>query len=624
ARLVFLKIQSASICGQPALDGDLVGAVDWVVTNRDVYDISAISMSLGGGAFSNVSSCEASSTALTNALNAAEAAGIVNFAASGNDGLCSQMGRPACIDSVISVGAVYDADVGNSGFCVSGSACVSSLQTYPTCSTGYAAFEGSTFADKVTLYSNSTSFLDILAPSNCALSSDTGSGTNTCFGGTSAATPFAAGVGALAFEAAGGSRSLSRSAMENALKNNGVSVLDARMNRTTPRVDALATVQALNTGPAEICTNGVDDDGDGDTDCADSDCAGNAACQAPVLASYDFESGAQGWSNPDGNYGWRRDSNGTPSSSTGPTTGNGSTWYWYMETSNGQGPYNTGNADSTVVSPSIPNGTNRSLEFYYHMFGGDIGVLNAEVSTNGGSSWTTVWSIQGQQQSSQGAAYRRATADLSSFSGALLVRFRGEAVEPSVGWQNDIAIDDVTVYGNASNPGTPTELASYNFSSGTQGWSNPDGNYGWRRRSGSTPSNNTGPDNGQGNGGSYFYMETSNNQGPYDSGDPDAFLVSPTLPNGSNRSVEFYYHMYGSTMGRLNLEVSTNGGSSWTNVWSIQGQQHSSTSASYSTETVDLSGFSGSLRIRFRGESTAGSNGWRSDMAVDSITLFGN
>ena len=31
-------------------------------------------------------------------------------------------------------------------------------------------------------------------------------------------------------------------------------------------------------GAREICTNGTDDDGDGDVDCADSDCAGNAAC----------------------------------------------------------------------------------------------------------------------------------------------------------------------------------------------------------------------------------------------------------------------------------------------------------------------------------------------------------
>lgn len=44
------------------------------------------------------------------------------------------------------------------------------------------------------------------------------------------------------------------------------------------------TVEAVDGGggppppPAEICDNGVDDDGDGDIDCADSDCAGDPAC----------------------------------------------------------------------------------------------------------------------------------------------------------------------------------------------------------------------------------------------------------------------------------------------------------------------------------------------------------
>jgi len=33
------------------------------------------------------------------------------------------------------------------------------------------------------------------------------------------------------------------------------------------------------TTPSEICDNGVDDDGDGDVDCADDDCAGAANCQ---------------------------------------------------------------------------------------------------------------------------------------------------------------------------------------------------------------------------------------------------------------------------------------------------------------------------------------------------------
>ncbi|MEO1174035.1 MAG: S8 family serine peptidase, partial [Myxococcota bacterium] len=176
ASIVFAKIQSSSICGQSALDGDLVGAIDWIISNRTNFGIDIINMSLGGGQFSSVSACESSSPSLTNVLDLAEASGIVTLASSGNSGLCQELGRPACLGSVISVGATYDADVGAPGFCVSPGACVAT-QSNPACSPSglVAAFDTTTFADKVTVYSNSAPFLDILAPSNCAETSTTGS-----------------------------------------------------------------------------------------------------------------------------------------------------------------------------------------------------------------------------------------------------------------------------------------------------------------------------------------------------------------------------------------------------------------------------------------------------------------
>ncbi|MEO0592083.1 MAG: S8 family serine peptidase [Myxococcota bacterium] len=247
ASLVFVKIQSSGICGQSALDGDLVGAIDWIVSNRANFGIDIINMSLGGGQFSSVGACEASSPALTNVLELAEASGIATLSSSGNSGLCEQLGRPACLGSVISVGATYDADVGSPGYCVSPGACVAT-QSNPACSPAglVAAFDDATFADKVTVYSNSAPFLDILAPSNCAETSTTGSGTNDCFGGTSAASPFAAGVAALAVDAAGSS--LSRAQVRSALRDNGDSIADGRNGRVTPRVNAINTVTALDGG----------------------------------------------------------------------------------------------------------------------------------------------------------------------------------------------------------------------------------------------------------------------------------------------------------------------------------------------------------------------------------------
>jgi hypothetical protein len=98
--------------------------------------------------------------------------------------------------------------------------------------------------------------------------------------------------------------------------------------------------------------------------------------------------------------------------------------------------------------------------------------------------------------------------------------------------------------------------------------------------------------------------------------------VSPDI-TGSNRTVEFYYHMYGSKMGTLHLEVSTNGGSSYTTVWTKDGEQHSSGSDAWTKATLDISGYSGTIKLRFRGESTQSSGGYKSDMAVDDITITG-
>jgi Subtilase family len=242
ARLVMLKIQSAMLCGQPGLDGDLVGAIDWAVTHRDDFGIRVLSMSLGAGGFSSVASCEASSSGLRDAVNAATAAGLVVLAASGNDGLCDQISRPACIGGAISVGAVYDADVGTSGFCVSANACVS--ESHPVCAQDgrRACFDQGTAADLVTCYSNSAPFLDVLAPSNCALTAAAGGGNNDCFGGTSSATPFAAGVAASLIEADG---ALDSTRMRDLLATTGASVRDVKSGLDTPRIDGGAALAAL-------------------------------------------------------------------------------------------------------------------------------------------------------------------------------------------------------------------------------------------------------------------------------------------------------------------------------------------------------------------------------------------
>ncbi|MEM9303533.1 MAG: S8 family serine peptidase [Pseudomonadota bacterium] len=246
AKFVFLKVQRQSECGQPSLSGDVAAAIDWAVSNKNTYDIDIISMSLGGGSFS--STCDNASTAYRNAVNAAYASGMIVLAASGNDGLCNEISHPSCMTNVISVGAVYDSAMGSSGSCVSPNSCGNTQQHQGCAGAGLVACFDTSTADGVTCYSNSASFLDILAPSNCATTAATGGGTNTCFSGTSSATPYAAGVAATLLEAAGGSGSLDNDEMRTLLRGSGVTVVDGKNGRSTPRVDAQAAIDSLGGG----------------------------------------------------------------------------------------------------------------------------------------------------------------------------------------------------------------------------------------------------------------------------------------------------------------------------------------------------------------------------------------
>ncbi len=227
ANLVFLKVQSAQWCGNNLLDGDLVGALDWVVSHREQYGIDMISMSLGGRTFSNATVCDNASPAMRQLINMAHAAGVVIFAASGNEAQSSAIAQPACMSNIISVGAVYDANIGPANFSI-----CADRETGP---------------DHVTCYSNSADFLDIVAPAHCATtaSTSTGTGRQSCFGGTSSATPFAAGVAATLLEAA--RTPLNHDTMRRLLVETGVAVFDPKSGLFTPRIDAQAARDGLDT-----------------------------------------------------------------------------------------------------------------------------------------------------------------------------------------------------------------------------------------------------------------------------------------------------------------------------------------------------------------------------------------
>ena len=94
------------------------------------------------------------------------------------------------------------------------------------------------------------------------------------------------------------------------------------------------------------------------------------------------------------------------------------------------------------------------------------------------------------------------------------------------------------------------------------------GDYAWTRDAYGTPSYNTGPSGDHTTGaGYYMHVETS---GAY--GNPPYTLTSPTFSECVGE-VRFAYHMYGSAMGTLKLDVYDSGTAAWSTSWSLSGNQ---------------------------------------------------
>lgn len=132
--------------------------------------------------------------------------------------------------------------------------------------------------------------------------------------------------------------------------------------------------------------------------------------------------------------------------------------------------------------------------------------------------------------------------------------------------------------------------------------------------SGTTPSSSTGPSSAY-SGSKFFYTEAS-----YGSLNDSAKLVTPTINVSTitNPALQFYYHMYGSTMGNLYTQISTNNGSTWTTIDSIIGQQQTTQTAAWIQKTIPLTGYSGNISIRFVGKRGSDFYG---DMAIDNISV---
>ncbi|MCA1639685.1 MAG: S8 family serine peptidase, partial [Acidobacteria bacterium] len=227
---VFSRIENATRCGEnpspctSSYASDQIKGLERVLALSSSMSIAAVNMSLGGNQYT--ANCDTSQSSRKAAIDNLRSVGIATVISSGNDSYTDSMGAPACISSAVSVGSTDD---GSSG----------------------------TTVDAVSSFSNSVSFLNLLAPGRWITSSVPNNAYKS-YSGTSMAAPHVAAAFAILKQRA---PTASVSQILNALTNTGKPIIDSRNNLTKPRINIAAALNAVSTRSTLY-----DFDGDGKAD----------------------------------------------------------------------------------------------------------------------------------------------------------------------------------------------------------------------------------------------------------------------------------------------------------------------------------------------------------------------
>ena len=203
---VFSRFETSDECGNTypcamAFDSDIILGLERVYDLRGTYNISSVNLSLGSGDYTSYCDSEPEKPSIDNL----KSVNIATIIASGNNGDKGGISAPACISSAVSVGATDD------------------------------------ITDMVTAFSNSASFLSLLAPGEWITSSIPGGGYGT-WAGTSMAAPHVTGAWALLRQAR---PSANVDQVLTALGTTGLGIMDTN-SITKPRIRVDQALLALS------------------------------------------------------------------------------------------------------------------------------------------------------------------------------------------------------------------------------------------------------------------------------------------------------------------------------------------------------------------------------------------
>ncbi len=141
----------------------------------------------------------------------------------------------------------------------------------------------------------------------------------------------------------------------------------------------------------------------------------------------------------------------------------------------------------------------------------------------------------------------------------------------------------------------------------------------WITLTGPTPTIGTGPDGDVSGDGQFIYLEVSG--GNCNDGNL-AYLLSNCVridkANSDTCHFSFNYHMQGNDVGSLSLEVTTDGGFSWRQLWEKSGDQ----GAAWKKVYLGFDQLQNGEVAQFRFTGTGGS-GPKGDIAIDGIVFYG-